>query len=458
MVEDLVVVVPGITGSTLHDADGREVWGLSAGSLARALVTFGRSITRLTLPPGHGDEPAPDGVTAGELMRGFHAIPGVWTPLHGYDTLIDFLRAPRFGLLDAPAKTDGDAPAGNLVQFAYDWRLSNRYNAELLRVQVEHHLARWRASDPTRSDARVAFICHSMGGLITRWYLDRLGGAGHTKCLITLGTPHRGAMNAVEQLANGVRKGKGPFTLNLTHFARSLPSGYQLLPEYACIDVGEGQLAKTTELSIPNTDPDMVLDGMRFHDELDASHERGEVTVIPIVGIRQPTWTTGRLTSDGVVPEFTIDEADEQGDGTVPRLSARPKNMSETDGGPRGLADGHGHLQANSSVWDQIEFALTAKEIFHRNSAGTIPSVWVPDLFLVGEEIPVTATAGDQLLEAVLFDERSTVTDRITLTGGRGGFGPQPAGAYSVLVQSAGGGTSVDPVRHTTLVFEDDHA
>ena len=55
-----------------------------------------------------------------------------------------------------------------------------------------------------------------------------------------MGTPHRGALNSLEQLVNGVRKGPGPFRVDLTEFARSLPAAYQLLPEYACLESGAG--------------------------------------------------------------------------------------------------------------------------------------------------------------------------------------------------------------------------
>ena len=50
-------------------------------------------------------------------------------------------------------------------------------------------------------------------------------------------------------------------------FARSLPSLYQLLPEYACIEHC-GDLAKTTEATIPELDTAMTADAMRFHTQL----------------------------------------------------------------------------------------------------------------------------------------------------------------------------------------------
>ena len=46
---DLVVVLPGILGSTLRQ-DGHLVWAPSAGSALRAITTFGASVKRLELP------------------------------------------------------------------------------------------------------------------------------------------------------------------------------------------------------------------------------------------------------------------------------------------------------------------------------------------------------------------------------------------------------------------------
>jgi triacylglycerol esterase/lipase EstA (alpha/beta hydrolase family) len=75
-----------------------------------------------------------------------------------------------------------------------------------------------------------------MGGLVARWYIEHCGGAGHTRKLITLGTPYRGAAKALLPLINGVRKDLGPLAIDLSLFARSMPALHQLLPTYACID------------------------------------------------------------------------------------------------------------------------------------------------------------------------------------------------------------------------------
>src|SRR5207248_1571611 len=43
---------------------------------------------------------------------------------------------------------------------------------------------------------RIDLVCHSLGGVIARIYLQNLGGARRVDRCITLGTPHRGTYNA----------------------------------------------------------------------------------------------------------------------------------------------------------------------------------------------------------------------------------------------------------------------
>src|SRR5690348_5579397 len=89
---DLVVVLPGILGSTLRQ-HGHLVWAPSAGSALRAITTLGGSLRRLELPPGIGDQHPGDGVEPAGLMPDLHVLPGIWTPVKGYDVLIGRLRS-----------------------------------------------------------------------------------------------------------------------------------------------------------------------------------------------------------------------------------------------------------------------------------------------------------------------------------------------------------------------------
>lgn len=195
---DVVVVLPGILGSTLRQ-DGHLVWAPSAGSALRAIATFGASVKRLQLPAGIGDEHPDDGVEPAGLMPDLHVLPGIWAPVKGYDPLLARLRSLGYR---APG-TDPGSPPGNLLSVAYDWRLSCRHNGQRLATIIGPALERCRAQGGPYTDAQVVFVCHSMGGLVARWYIEKCGGAEVTRKLITLGTPYRGAARALAQLING---------------------------------------------------------------------------------------------------------------------------------------------------------------------------------------------------------------------------------------------------------------
>src|SRR5688572_27325954 len=91
VLRDVVVVLPGILGSTLA-RDGRLVWAPSAGAALRAIATFGRSLRQLALPADLGDEcpdPNKDRVEPVALMPDLHVLPGVWSWNVGYGKLLD---------------------------------------------------------------------------------------------------------------------------------------------------------------------------------------------------------------------------------------------------------------------------------------------------------------------------------------------------------------------------------
>jgi pimeloyl-ACP methyl ester carboxylesterase len=453
-------------GSRLQTAAGQEVWGLGGGSILRALATLGGSLRRLELPSTLGDGPAPDDVQANGLMPSLHVIPGIWTPIAGYSQLSRFLQQRRFGLVE-----DRPGRPGNLVFLAYDWRLSNRRSAEFLKARVDEVLERWRASAPARSNGRLVLICHSMGGLIARWYVQRLGGAEVTRAVVTLGTPHRGACKTVEQLVNGVRK--GPLKTDLTAFARSLPSLHQLLPEYACIADWTGALRKTTEVELPALDPHLIADAMRFHEDLDRADWPDDCALSPVVGIGQPTWTTARIDDEQVTPLDTIHGRERRGDGTVPRLSARPKRLSERDTRLHGVAEGHALLSSHRSVTDLLDFVLTAEDVVYRGGDMSPPApdaqatgMSTADLHTTDETIDVALRIpSGRLTEVVAFDERAqeVAADLIRPSGadpdgapcGVARLGPLAPGGYVLRARAPGDphGRLTPTVNTTTLVL-----
>ncbi|HTF12379.1 MAG TPA: hypothetical protein VK659_29835 [Asanoa sp.] len=74
----------------------------------------------------------------------------------------------------------------------YDWRLSNRHNAALLRQRIAARWFRDRVPLSVPNDQQVTLIGHSMGGLVARAFVES-GGHRLTRQVITIGTPHLGA-------------------------------------------------------------------------------------------------------------------------------------------------------------------------------------------------------------------------------------------------------------------------
>jgi pimeloyl-ACP methyl ester carboxylesterase len=70
----------------------------------------------------------------------------------------------------------------------FDYRSSN--GIERAARELRDYL-RWSVRG-----GRIDLVCHSLGGLVARVYLEQLGGARRVDRCITLGTPHRGTYNA----------------------------------------------------------------------------------------------------------------------------------------------------------------------------------------------------------------------------------------------------------------------
>jgi pimeloyl-ACP methyl ester carboxylesterase len=451
---DLVVVLPGIMGSQLS-LDGHLVWGPSAGSALRAITTFGRSVKRLQLPAGIGDDHPCDGVEAAGVMPDLHLLPGIWTPVKGYDLLVKRLRS--LGYRDV--SPDPAAPPGNLLPLGYDWRLSNRWTGRWIATIIEPALEHWRGQGGRYADAQLIFVCHSMGGLVARWYIEQCGGAAHTRKLITLGTPYRGAAKALEQLVNGVRKGLGPLAIDLTSFARSLPSLYQLVPEYACIEHAD-DLAKTTEITVPELDTTMSGEAMRFHTQLQqAESARPESlnATHAIVGIRQATPTTVKITDGHAHLLDTYRGDDLAGDATVPLVGACRADVPLDGPALRRVPDKHGNLQRNRAALDELEGILTARPVKVRAAGVIEAAVDLPELILAGEPLPIRVRLSETRRTAV----RITVTSesghlaaaRVITPPAITSFEGLAPGVYTIDATGLSASPAITPVTSTVLVW-----
>ena len=451
-VRDVVIVVPGIMGSELIDASGQPVWSVSAGALANAVRTLGKSLRRLQLPAGVGDNAPGDGIRATALLNSLHVVPGLWSPITGYDGLLDFLGSTRFNLVEAKPGNSEIIP--NLIPFPYDWRLSNRFNGRLLAHVAVDALERWR-TQAGMGEAKLVLICHSMGGLIARWFAEQEGGAELIRALITIGTPHRGALKALIHLVNGLEPGIGPLRIPLTEFARSLPALYQMLPQYDCLDTDTGRIG-LAQGHCPGLDPTMLADAVAFHKAIAGSDVLPYV-LHKVVGIRQPTPTTARLAGAQVVPSVDIDGQNQGGDGTVPRLSAEP--VAGRGREVHAIADQHGELQGTRSLCDLVDGILSREEIIWQAAEPADGyGVEMAEVWSVGQELrlQVSGQSNRRLLVTTKDEKGRLVTGPEPVSpDGTVSLGRLPEGGYRAVVSSSSPGGPL-PVTKPILVLDPD--
>ena len=441
---DVVVLLPGITGSVLRDSRGRDVWAPTTGAAARALVTLGRSLADLELR----DVDADDGVTAPLVVPDLHLIPGLWK-IDGYSKLSGYLQR-QFAV----------TPGRNFFAFPYDWRRDNRVAARQLKEQTDRWLWEWRQESP---DAKLILVGHSMGGLVARYFLECLEGWRDTRRLITFGTPYRGSLNALNFLVHGPQKRLGPIPVrDLSRLLRSFPSIYQLLPIYPCFDPGDGRLIRVSvEAGLPHVDPGRARAGDTFHREIeqavtahldDQDYRRGRYTIHPIVGTFQATLLSARRSGDdvevlGTCPGFAPD-----GDGTVPRVSATPIEFAHEE--PMFTANRHGSLQHNDGVLVQLAGLLSGQDT-SRVRGGTGAGLELDDAFGPGEPVAFRFRAADPMAPlTAIVSAAETRTEVARLKLGAAGewrsveLAPPAPGTYRLTL----GGEGVEPVTDTFVV------
>ena len=441
-----MVLLPGITGSVLSK-NGKIVWGYSATSIGQALLTLGGTMEReLALP---NDDPEvddlKDGIVADALMPDLHLLPRVWK-IDGYGKIADAIAA-NFEV------TEGK----NFFRFPYDWRRHNKVAARKLAKDTKQWLADWRQASGN-GNAKLILVCHSMGGLVARNFLECMEGWKDTKALVSFGTPYRGSLNALDGLANGIKMGP----LDLSRLARQFTAIYELLPMYECYDSGDGKLVRVGETTgIPNVDPSKAQAALRFHREIEDSansnrklpqYQRSGYRIYPVVGIAQQTNQSARLLGDKLEMLQTYNGDALTGDGTVPRVSAIPIELSEN---PPAIyaATKHGSLQNADTVITNLIGILTGLnlDLGSFRKPKTNIAIEIGDLYFAGEPVALSAKpTSEASLRAVLWrtGEAKTSAEFPLVPSGdgwhRAEFMPPAAGAYHVAVSGADVETAQD--------------
>jgi hypothetical protein len=412
----------------------------------------------LELPSGIGHDDPKDGIVAPRPLPNLGMIPRLMK-VDGYGILSDYLKQ-RFTLTPS---TDGQA--GNLVEFPYDWRLSNQLNAERLRDRVVPALDRWRKLS-NNPDAKLILISHSMGGLVARYFLEVLSGRELASKLITIGTPYRGSVNSLDALANGLTLGLGPVGLSVDKLVRSFPSVYQLLPTYKCLDVGDGKLRELSAGDLPQLRKDDVSSGLEFHAKVNATIERSpKYKTLVLKGVDQPTSQSAVLQGGQIKPLNTYNGSDKSGDGTVPRPSSHPPEWPD-EGSSTFVSQSHAVLQSTKSILTQVFGMLTGN--LGKFMGGTGIGLDVPALAKAGEGISIEVKSRDGnptlALHALCHAEDGEPRGKPALMRALGDgsysakFNGLPEGAYRFTVQSATRAKPIEPVSDWCLVWDDSAA
>jgi hypothetical protein len=396
--QDAVVIVPGIMGSELRDRKTREIlWGLSS---ARWLISAWTS--RNGLKALH--------LTDEELTGSTGRIEA--TQLLQHSTWTPYLRGQEPYTRLRETITEYVADPAAIMEFPYDWRLPVATNGRLLAQAAREHLTTWRqhprhhqatAHRADQRPARLVFIAHSMGGLVTRSALD---GSHHddlaadTRTVITLGTPFYGAVKAAVILNTGHG---APVPLphrKLRALCQTMPGLHDLLPFYRCLRTDDDVLRlDTSTIKALGGNPDLATASLAFHQ---SQHNIPLPDHRTVAGTRQSTWQTLTLTDGQVTPHWDgahqnndgsliRDRAgrlvyfSDQGDGTVYRDSAtRSKHLST-------VPIQHGDLARANSALDVVIDILLEDEPQGPPLGEPGCGILTPDLVEAGQTWHATA-------------------------------------------------------------------
>jgi pSer/pThr/pTyr-binding forkhead associated (FHA) protein len=201
----------------------------------------------------------------------------------------------------------------DLFDFPYDWRQDNRESAKQLAAALDA----WNIKGP------IVIVAHSMGCLISRYYIEHLGGKRRIQRLIQLGGPLRGSAKSIDMLMTG--KGMTPMGFAAEDFRKTIstfPSMYQLLPSIDCVFDDQGYSINVLEDDswVEERFRPFVHSARDFHRELPS---RSSVSAICVFGYGLKTATEVRLTRrrDGSWQRLAV-AREASGDTVVPESSA----------------------------------------------------------------------------------------------------------------------------------------
>lgn len=219
-----VILVHGLLGGKLKDRQtGEELW---LGSLGKLLFSSYQNLA-LDIDP----------IDLKPLPSNSYAY-SITDKAAGQDFYLNIIQTLETagGYIEGEPGSPVDPKQKRYYVFVYDWRQDNVVTAARLADYIEQ--IRRDYADP---DLKVDIVAHSMGGLVTRYYMRygrtdvlndnefpvNLNGAKTIRRVVLLGTPSLGSVDAVGAFIEGYKVGFGTIP---TEVLATMPSLYQLFP------------------------------------------------------------------------------------------------------------------------------------------------------------------------------------------------------------------------------------
>ena len=288
-----IIIVPGITCSSLQNENGTKVWLFVGQQSQIACDENGNSVNSI-----------------------YPYNPDNYGVLDMYKNVFETL-------------TSNYSNEYDVIFFAYDWRMTCADAAEKLEALTDYY------------DSCV-IVAHSMGGIVASRYLSR-SQANRNKVdkFISLGTPYTGAPKALYVMETGKLMWITEAALNLSEYAKNIPALYELFPNrqyfqrYSRFIEVDGaskngytdswDYMKTLHWAKKNNGvvKPMFNAAETFHNSLyiNGTHvaERNDVDTYKIIGVGEDTITTVAFDAND---KYDFYYYTSEGDGTVPTYSA----------------------------------------------------------------------------------------------------------------------------------------
>ena len=240
-----IIIVHGFLGANLIDKKtGRNVWGKFSG--IDGIYLSDEELRSLAVPMELGeplkdlnDDTVPDGMLNTVSVK----LMGITFKENAYINLVKILQDGGFQPEGFPMASGRNY--NTLFQFAYDWRRDLQWNAEKLdkfiKKKREYLQEQYRVMYGIKNyDVQFDLIGHSMGGLLSRYYM-RYGtadlppegvkpkptwyGSKYVDRVIILGTPNAGYLDTILEMRKGTEIPPFPPALLGTW-----PTYYQMMP------------------------------------------------------------------------------------------------------------------------------------------------------------------------------------------------------------------------------------